>query len=156
MKCASGPEKWKRAVGFFEGISFCRGITCIRRSNKAPAKNERSKMKSKLLIVGAFVTVFTLSTFATGALLSPRAAGNQTKILTSLTLDQSVPAARTVLLSPRAAGNEIATVASKEKVAVKCPAIGSPKYLTAAGPAARTSCCGLTLADCATMDRMPK
>jgi hypothetical protein len=113
-------------------------------------------MKSKFLIVGAFVTVFTLSTFATGALLSPRAAGNQTRVVSSVTIDQPVSVASTVLLSPRAAGNEIATVASKEAATVKCPAIGSPKYVTAAGPAARTSCCGLTLAQCATMDQMPK
>jgi hypothetical protein len=113
-------------------------------------------MKTKILIVGAFVTVFTLSTFATNALLSPRAAGNQATVVSSVTIDQPVPVASAVLLSPRAAGNEIATVASKETVAVKCPAIGSPKYITAAGPAARNSCCGLTLAECATMDRMPK
>jgi hypothetical protein len=27
----------------FEGISFCRGITCIYRSNKAPAKKKEIK-----------------------------------------------------------------------------------------------------------------
>jgi hypothetical protein len=113
-------------------------------------------MKSKFLIVGAFVTVFTLSTFATGALLSPRAAGNQARVVSSVTIDQPVPVAGAVLLSPRVAGNQGADISGTEAVTVKCPAIGSPKYITAAGPAARTSCCGLTLAECATMDKMPK
>ncbi len=112
-------------------------------------------MKSKFLIVGAFVTVFTLSTFATGALLSPRAAGNQTTVVTSVTFDQPVPVASTVLLSPRAAGNHGASVSGTEAATVKCPAIGSPKYVTATGPVARTSCCGLKLAECATLEKMP-
>lgn len=114
-------------------------------------------MKSKIFIAGAFVTVFTLSTFATSALLSPRAAGNQINVVASTTNDLTVAAAPgATLLSPRAAGSQGASVAGTVVATVKCPVIGSPKYITATGPAVRTSCCGLTLAECATMDRMPK
>jgi hypothetical protein len=111
-------------------------------------------MKLKVLLLGAVITVFTFTSFAADALLSPRAAGNQTTVVPGITVAQPVSASA-VLLSPRAAGNQTATVTGAETFAVKCPVLGSPKYITAAGPAARTSCCNLTLAECATMDKMP-
>jgi hypothetical protein len=114
-------------------------------------------MKSKILILGAVVAAFTFTSFAADALLSPRATGNQVKVVATTANDITLVATPgTALLSPRAAGNQIVTATGAEAVAVKCPVFGSPKYVAAAGTAARTSCCGLTLAQCPTMNDMPK
>jgi hypothetical protein len=114
-------------------------------------------MKSKILILGAVVAAFTFTSFAADALLSPRAAGNQVKVVATTANDITLVAAnRDTALSPRAAGNKTTTAAGVETVAVKCPVLGSPRQVTAAGKDARTSCCGLTLAQCPTMNDMPK
>jgi hypothetical protein len=70
---------------------------------------------TKVLLLGAFVTAFTFSSFAVEPLLSPRAAGNQIKHVTSavdaptvtITYVDTTPA----LLSPRAQDNQIRHVA---------------------------------------------
>lgn len=70
-------------------------------------------MNMKVLLLGAVVTAFAFTSFATEPLLSPRAAGNQitrsansnyveTQDLTSIRVAAGAP-----ILSPRAAGNQI-------------------------------------------------
>ena len=114
-------------------------------------------MKAKILVLGAVITAFTLTTFATDALLSPRAQDNQPNVVTGVANDPDLLAAsRNTLLTPRAFGNRSVTVKGVETFAVKCPVMGSPKYVAMAGSSARTSCCNLMLAECATMDKMPK
>jgi len=68
-------------------------------------------MKSKVLLLGAVVTAFAITSFAAEPLLSPRAAGNQIKIVKSSVDTPAVTvsdvASGTALLSPRAQGNQI-------------------------------------------------
>jgi hypothetical protein len=68
-------------------------------------------MNTKFLLLGAVVTAFAFTSFATEPLLSPRTAGNQitrsanyveTQDLTSIRVAAGEP-----ILSPRAAGNQI-------------------------------------------------
>ena len=66
---------------------------------------------TKVLLLGAVVTAFTFSSFAVEPLLSPRAAGNQIKHVSSAV---NAPVASityvdttSALLSPRAQGNQI-------------------------------------------------
>ena len=117
-------------------------------------------MKTQILltIIGAAAfAAMTASVNASDALLSPRAKGNEINRVAAVANDANLMAAsQDTSLAPRAFGNQINKVSGTTPVTVKCPAIGSPKYVTAAGKAARTSCCNLTLADCATMDNMPK
>ena len=119
-------------------------------------------MKTNILLTLGAVTLaaFTFSAAATDTLLSPRAAGSQIKAVPSSTDAPAmsvnyVATAATALLSPRAAGNQSKVVAGTELAgnmkSVKCTAIGSPRQVATAGKAARTSCCGMTLADCPTM-----
>jgi hypothetical protein len=107
---STGIVRWRcGADGFFEGISFCRGITSIRRSNEAPAEQKKKlNMKTKILL-GAAIAAFTFTSFAADALLSPRAAGNQNKIVSGLIAAQLAPASAS-LLTPRAGDNQIKTV----------------------------------------------
>ncbi len=117
-------------------------------------------MKTRILLTilgAAAFAAMTASVNASDALLSPRAAGNEIKHIAAVTGGANLLAAsQGTLLAPRAFGNQINKVSGTTPVTVKCPAIGSPKYAVAAGNTARTSCCDLTLADCATMDNMPK
>ena len=123
----------------------------------ASPQNERFNMKTNILLtLGAVVlAAFTFSAAATDGLLSPRAAGNQTRVAPRsadaiITVKYVTPASA-ALLTPRAAGNQARVVAGIEPKAAKCTAIGSPRQVAAAGMAARTSCCGMTLAACPTM-----
>jgi predicted secreted Zn-dependent protease len=96
-------------------------------------------LNTKVLLLGAVVTAFAFTTFATDALLSPRAQGNQTTVASS-----SVPApAITVAyvapssaqFSPRAQANQIKIVqgvASHPDSPLDCRKnmITSPKAVT--------------------------
>lgn len=116
-------------------------------------------MKTKILLtIGAVLLASVTSHLNAGnTLLSPRAADNQIKVVSSTPNDVNLVSANNrVLLSPRAASNRIITIAGVETVAAKCRVIGSPKYLATAGSAARMSCCNLTLAECSNMNAMPK
>jgi hypothetical protein len=88
------------------------GYYLYRHRNEATPKQRKNKnMNTKFLLLGAVVTAFAFTSFATEPLLSPRAAGNQitrsanyveTQDLTSIRVAAGSP-----LLSPRAAGNQI-------------------------------------------------
>ncbi|HEX9046659.1 MAG TPA: hypothetical protein VF988_06505 [Verrucomicrobiae bacterium] len=97
-------------------------------------------MKTKILALGAIVTTFAVTSYAAEPLLSPRAAGNQIRVVSSTT-----PAAPTIsivyvdktpaTLSPRAAGNDLKVV--KGAVADTNPALtcrqnmnGTPRAVT--------------------------
>jgi len=72
-------------------------------------------MKTKVLLLGAVVIAFTFTSFAADALLSPRAAGNQIKVVSSSVETPSVTVtyvtpASPALLSPRAQANQITIV----------------------------------------------
>jgi hypothetical protein len=71
-------------------------------------------MNTKVLLLGAVITAFAISSFAAEPLLSPRAAGNQIKHLSSsvaaTTTTITYSDASSAFLSPRAAGNQIRTV----------------------------------------------
>ena len=117
--------------------------------------------KNLLITLGAVtVAVLTLNLSAQDAALSPRAAGNRvihtTGQANSITVVTAATVAGVPALSPRAAGNQHVAVAGTEVAVKSCPVIGSPKYIGTAGAAARTSCCNLTLAECPSMDKMPK
>jgi len=104
----NGKWAWQN---FFEGISFGRGITSIRRSNEAPAgKINKLNMKTKILLLGAAIAAFTFTSSAADALLSPRAAGNQINVVAGITAAQPAPASAS-LLTPRAGDNQIKSVA---------------------------------------------
>jgi len=97
-------------------------------------------MNTKALALGAVAAAFTFTSFAAEPLLSPRAAGNQIKVVSN-----AAPAAPTTtiayvdkapaLLSPRAAGNDIKVI--KGATAETNPALvcrqnmnGTPKAVT--------------------------
>ena len=96
-------------------------------------------MNMKVLLLGAVVTAFAFTSFATEPLLSPRAAGNQitrsanyveTQDLTSIRAAAGSP-----LLSPRAAGNQIMVakgVYNDTNPVLLCQKtmIGSPRAVT--------------------------
>lgn len=97
-------------------------------------------MNTKVLLLGAVVTAFAFTSFAAEPLLSPRAAGNQIKIVRSdaptapaiaVAYVETTPA----LLSPRAAGNQIKVVQGLNNdvnPALVCREnmLGSPKAVT--------------------------
>ena len=70
---------------------------------------------TKVLLLGAVVTAFAFTSFAAEPLLSPRAAGNQIKHVSSSVDTPMITVAYvdsgSALLSPRAAGNQIKVVA---------------------------------------------
>jgi hypothetical protein len=108
----------KFLANFFAGFSVARGkpIATKRRRNEAPPnQKEKKSMKTKVLLLGAIVTAFTFTSFATDALLSPRAAGNQIKVVNSSVETPSVTVtyvtpASPALLSPRAQASQITIV----------------------------------------------
>ena len=66
-------------------------------------------MNTKVLLLGAVVAAFASTTFATDALLSPRAQANQPKVISSLPTPVTVAAyvdSSAALLSPRAQANQ--------------------------------------------------
>ena len=114
-------------------------------------------MKTQILLtLGAVVlTAATFNLTAGDALLSPRAASSQARVVAGS--DRNLAAEKNVggtSLSPRAAGNQTVRGAGMETIMVKCPVSGSPRSATALGSAARMSCCSSTLAECSTMDQM--
>lgn len=93
-------------------------------------------MKSKVLLLGAVVTAFAITSFAAEPLLSPRAAGNQIKIVKSSVDTPTVAAAYVApgnaLFSPRAQGNQIKVASglangSNPSLACRSGMAGSPK-----------------------------
>ena len=97
-------------------------------------------MKSKVLLLGAVVTAFAITSFAAEPLLSPRAAGNQIKIVKSSAATPTVAAADiapgNALFSPRAQGNQIKVASglangSNPSLACRSGMTGSPKAVGA-------------------------
>jgi hypothetical protein len=92
------------------------------------------KTMTKLLL-GAVVAAFASTSFAAEPLLSPRAQGNQAKVMAGSTEDQTVTItyvdSAPALLSPRAQGNQIRRVAGTNNdpdlVAAMQALPGSPK-----------------------------
>ena len=115
------------------------------------------KTKNTLTVIGA-IALFAITTTAVASdtLLSPRAKDNQIKVVADANANDAnlTVVNRDSALSPRAAENQIKHIAGMETVAVKCPVIGSPKYLATVGNAAHMRCCNLTLAECSTMNMM--
>ncbi len=69
-----------------------------------------------------------------------------------ITVNYKTPAS-TALLTPRAAGNvsKIVVASATDSVMVaKCPLVGTPKSIETAGNKARMACCNMMLADCST------
>jgi hypothetical protein len=100
-------------------------------------KQKKNKhMNTKVLLLGAVVAAFAITSFAAEPLLSPRAAGNQIKHAANATDTTTASAAATAtLLSPRAAGNQITVakvVSNDVNPALLCQKtmIGSPKAVT--------------------------
>lgn len=93
-------------------------------------------MNTKILLLGAAITAFTLSTFATDALLTPRQKDNQPKVAASLANDPDLLAtSRGTLLTPRAAGSQIKAapgVANDSNPALVCAKNmnGTPKMIS--------------------------
>jgi len=121
-------------------------------------------MKTKIILTisAALLAAATINLNAGNGLgnglLSPRAAGNQIKVTASAAQPATIVAAalpasygKNNMLPPRAVGNQIIHVRGVETVTAKCKAFGSPKYLETAGNAAKTSCCGMTIAECPNM-----
>jgi hypothetical protein len=89
-------------------------------------------MNTKVLLLGAVVAAFAITSFAAEPLLSPRAAGNQIKHAANATDTTTASAATAALLSPRAAGNQITVakiVSNDVNPVLLCQKtmIGSPK-----------------------------
>lgn len=66
-------------------------------------------MNSKILVLGAVISTLAGSMFATEAVLSPRAQGNQIKVVAAAP-EAATVASPATLLTPRAAGSEIKVV----------------------------------------------
>jgi len=68
-------------------------------------------MNTKVLLLGAVITAFAVTTFAAEPLLTPRATGNQIKTVSSPAETPSATItyvdSNSALLTPRAAGNQI-------------------------------------------------
>jgi len=110
------------------------------------------KTQNLLVTIGAAVlAAITINVNAGDALLSPRAAGNQTQIAPNITAAQ--PAFTTQAVSPRALGNQntsVASVPNDVNPAMEChKMIASPKAIQAcaANPAGMSGCCKATKAD---------
>jgi len=93
---------------------------------RCPNKKEIN-MNNKILLLGAVVTSFTFTTFATDSLLVPRVAGNQPRIISSSATTPAVTiayvGAAAAPVSPRAQANQIKVVqgvASDRNPALEC------------------------------------
>ena len=93
-------------------------------------------MKIKFLLLGTAITTFAFTTFAADALLTPRAAGNQIKVVPGITAAQPAPATA-VLLTPRTQDYQIKTVAGVANDSN--PAVACAKNMTAS-PKAISEC----------------
>jgi hypothetical protein len=94
---------------------------------------------TKVLLLGAVVTAFAFTSFAAEPLLSPRAAGNQIKHVSSSVDTPTITVAYvdsgSALLAPRAAGNQIKAVKglsndSNPALACRNNMAGTPKAVT--------------------------
>ena len=84
-------------------------------------------MKTKLLILGAALTAFTLTTVASGVLLSPKAKENHIKIVSSAQAQKTIAENTTTdsakLASPRAAANQMNTSTCPAACPANCQAM---------------------------------
>jgi hypothetical protein len=79
-------------------------------------------MKTKILLLGTAIAAFTFTSFAADALLSPRVAGNQIKVVPGITAAHPAPASVS-LLTPRAGDSQnksIAGVVNDSNPALAC------------------------------------
>jgi len=111
-------------------------------------------MKTRILLTtigAAALAAITLNVNAGTTLLSPRATGNQIKVVPGITAAQ--PAFTAQAVSPRASGNQITTVASVANdvnPVMEChKMIASPKAIQACAehPTAMSGCCKTAMAD---------
>ncbi|HEX5399906.1 MAG TPA: hypothetical protein VFY06_12755 [Verrucomicrobiae bacterium] len=96
-------------------------------------------MKTKILVLGAVVTAFALTSFATEPLLAPRAKGNQIKVVTSSVDTQGgtvtyVTPVASAPIPPRAQENQIKMVKgtnndSNAALACQKNMVASPKVV---------------------------
>jgi hypothetical protein len=96
-------------------------------------------MNTKALLLGTIIAAFAISTFATDALLTPRAKGNQIKVIASAPEGTAIPmnyVASTPTASPRVNAAQIKVV--KGVLADQNPALeclqnmqGTPRAVTA-------------------------
>jgi hypothetical protein len=149
------PPGFAAILKLFEGFRICRGNTGIGTAMKRCPNQERTNMKTKILLLGAVVTAFAFTALAVEPLLSPRAAGNQTKIVKS---SVATPAATVAyvdatpaLLSPRAQAGQTKVVKGMNNDVNPAPdctknMAGSPKMIAecASHPGAPMPCCNLT------------
>jgi hypothetical protein len=112
-------------------------------------------MKTKILLLGAVVTAFAVSTFAAGPLLSPRAASNQNQHMNVPAQTSTVAFAYVdtgaALLTPRLATSQGKLVkGSKADISsvqdCRKEMTGSPKSIAecASHPSAPMPCCNMT------------
>jgi hypothetical protein len=95
----------------------------------------------------------TINVMASDALLSPRAAENQIKIISSVNSDPNLAATGLTAASPRALDNQLKTVAGKSAAvspSLQCARqmAGTPKTISACAdhPGAPMSCCSVAAA----------
>jgi hypothetical protein len=121
---------------------------------KRRPKLKKQNMKTRILLatIGvAALAAITINVSASDALLSPRATGNQIKVVPGVTTAQPAPATQSV--SPRALGNQpltVASVANDVNPVMKChKMIASPKAIQACAehPTAMSGCCKTAMAD---------
>ena len=110
-------------------------------------------MKTRTLLMtisAAVLAAITINVNAGDSLLSPRAAGNQTKVVSSITAAQ--PAVTTQAVAPRTLGSQTVTVASVPNdvnPTIACHnMVASPKAIQAcaANPTAAMPCCARPIA----------
>lgn len=100
-------------------------------------------MKTKILLLGAVVAAFTLSTFAADPALSPRAKDSQIKVVNSagqtpvITVDYVAPTSP-AQLSPRVQDNQIKVV--KGVVSERNPYLECRNSMTGSSPKAIAAC----------------
>lgn len=106
-----------------------------------PNQKKLNMKNTKILVLSAVVTALAFSSFAAEPLLSPRAAGNQSKTAASSAAAATVTAAcvdsGTALLSPRATANQVKVV--KGTSAEVNPALACRKNMNGT-PKAVTEC----------------
>lgn len=105
-------------------------------------------MNARNLLIAVSVTVLaTTNVLAADALLSPRAADHQIKIISSTNSDPNFTAAHTISTAPRVLDNQIKTVAGKTtEVTPSCARMsGTPKEIGACAdhPGADMPCCSV-------------
>jgi len=115
---------------------------------------EMKNMKTNLLLIGAAITAFTFSTYASDALLTPRQKDNQPKVATSSISTQGgtvayVTSDSPTLLSPRAKDNQSKVV--KGVANDSNPALACAKNMTASPKAISECASHTTMPGCVTV-----